>query len=118
MVSIAYAVLAVAPSTAWVAQQADGTITFPGNTTNGPLLSFRPSANVVMAYDVDTTGVVFSLGSAHTSGIKIYSTSSQDTKIYMRDFAAGTVMGSLPLIPANTTVGTSTQWGAGWSALK
>jgi len=115
--SVAYAATATAPSTAWVAQATDGTVTFPGDTTNGPLLSFKPSANVSMAYDSATPGTSYSVGAYHTSGAKAYSTSSADSKIYMIDFPPATGIGTI-VIPAVATVGTSTQWGAGWSALK
>jgi hypothetical protein len=116
--SIAYAVTGVAPSTAWKSQDTDGTITFPADTTNGPLLSFKPSANVHMAYD--STGQVYSLGSYHESGVKIYASTSGDSKIYMFDLA--TPPGSTApttLIPAKADVtAAGASWGAGWSALK
>jgi hypothetical protein len=113
--TIAYAATPTAVGTAWVAQDTDGTITFPATTTNGPTLSFKPSANVKMAYDSAAGGQTYSVGAYHTSGVKAYATSSGDSKIYMLDFAAG---GTPGVIPAVATVGTATQWGTGWSALK
>lgn len=112
--SVAYS---AAPGTGWVAQDAAGKITFPGSTTNGPTIDFKPSANVKMAYDCATPGTTFSLGAYHTSGSKAYSTSSADSKIYMIDFPPATGIGTI-VIPAVSTVGGSSQWGAGWSALK
>ena len=118
--SAAYAVLGVAVGTTWVGQETDGTITFPADITNGPLLTFKPSANVHMAYDSD--GVVYSVGSYHEAGVKIYSSTSGDAKIYMYTLpnppgSAGT---GLIAIPAKSTVSASgsSGWGAGWSALK
>lgn len=117
--SVVYAVTGVAVGTTWQGQQTDGTITFPAGTTNGPLLSFKPSANVHMAYDSD--GVVYSVGSYHEAGVKIYSSTSGDSKIYM--FTLLVPPGSTApttVIPARSTVGASgsSGWTAGWSALK
>jgi len=116
--SVAYAVKGTAPGTGWVKQETDGTITFAADTTNGPLLSFRPSANVHMAYD--STGQVYSIGSYHESGVKIYASTSGDSKVYMYDLATppGAVDPSIK-IPAKADVSASgASWGSGWSALK
>lgn len=121
--TFSFAVVGVAPSTTWVFQEADGTITFPADTTNGPLLTLKPSANVAMAYDSSGTaaGIAYTVGAYHKSGVKIYGSSSGDAKIYMFDL--GTPPGDTApttKVPASTTVTVdgSTGWGDGWSALK
>ena len=105
---------AAAVGTGWVTQAADGTVTFPANTTNGPQITFKPSANVSMAYDC-SLGTVYTIGGYHSSGTKVFGTSSTDAKIYMYDLGAapGAVAPSV-VIPAASAIA----WGAGWTALK
>ena len=81
IVSLGAASSAFATSTAWTAQT-NGQITF-GGATPGPQIVFKPSANVSMAYDSQSTGVSYTVGSYHAAGTKIYGTSSADAKIYM-----------------------------------
>lgn len=106
--------------TTWVAQDAAGQVIYPSNTTNGPEITFKPSANVHMAYDC-TGGTSYTVGSYHESGTKIYGTSSGDAKIYM--FDTGAAIGATApttVIPAASTVSEtgSNGWTAGWSAIK
>lgn len=101
---------------AWQTQSDAGIIEFPGDTTHGPLIQFKPSANVHMAYDC-ADGQNYTVGAYHESGTKIYGTSSGDAKIYMYD--TGSTIGAEPTdlqtIPNSAS---SVEWGSGWSALK
>lgn len=108
--------------TSWVAQDTAGQIIYPSNTTNGPLITFKPSANVHMAYDC-SNGTTYTVGSYHSSGTKVYGTSSGDAKIYMYDTGAAIgdpAVSGLVTIPAASTVTEtgSDGWTAGWSAIK
>ena len=100
---------------AWKSQSTSGVISFPASTTNGPLIEFKPSANVHMAYEC-TDGQNYTVGAYHESGTKLYGTSSGDAKIYMYDTGA-TIGTTAPttLIPDPAS---SVAWPSGWSALK
>ena len=100
-----------------------GTQDFPKTGTN-LLLQVKPSANVVMGYDVTTTGVSYSLGSYHVSGTFTYATSSTDTNIFRFPTAGGNATQSTvqkgPAAPATAT--TAIDWtsaaGVAWTASK
>lgn len=120
--SFAYGALTKAADTgtaadgSWFAPSDSGKITFPANTTNGPLIQFTPSANVSMAYDCDD-GTVYSFGSYHSAGTKAYGTSSTDAKIYMKDLGAPPG-DTAPTVVIPTISSNAVSYGAGWSAIK
>lgn len=125
--SFAYAALTESIDTgsaadgAWFKAAASGKVTFPGSTTNGPLIQFTPSANVSMAYDCND-GTIYSFGTYHSSGTKLYSTSSTDAKIFMYDLGGAPGDVSAPTVKIPTVEGTApaltVTYGSGWSALK
>lgn len=122
---IAYAALTKAADTgtaadgAWYAAADSGMITFPSDNTNGPLIQFKPSANVSMAYNC-TDGTIYTLGSYHSSGTKLYGTSSVEAKIYMFDLAAAGEAAPPGDTAPTTTIPTAAapNFSTGWSAIK
>jgi hypothetical protein len=99
---------------AWHAQSAGNGVTFG---TGATAITFKPSANVVMAYDgKDTT---YSIGTYHSSGNRIYGTSSAETTIYYWELAAspGATLVTTPAIPAANGI-VAGAFGTGWSSSK
>lgn len=100
-----------------------GTQTFPHTGANLQL-DVKPSANVVLGYDVTATGVSYTLCSYHVSGTFTYCTSSTDTNIYRYATTGGNATQSAvqkgPNAPATAT--TAIDWtaaaGVAWTASK
>ena len=98
----------------WDIAATSGKITYPGDTTNGPLLEVIPSANVGMAYNC-TDGTLYTLGTYHSNGTKVFGTNSIDAKLYFQD--TGAVFGTnAPSVDIPTV--SSPGFGAAWTALK
>lgn len=92
-----------------------GSINFglKSGTPATPLLTLKPSANVVLYYTVYGTNTAYVAGSYHTSGSFAYGTSSVDTNIFRTGYTAGTD----PTVPAYVAATNSVDW-AGWTAAK
>lgn len=121
--SFAYAALTKSADTGnatdgtWFAAADSGKVTFPANTTNGPLIQFTPSTNVSMAYG-SGDGTIYTFGTYHNAGTKEYATSSVDAKIFMFDLGSppgDTAPASIP-VPTGTPLVVT--FGDGWSSLK
>jgi len=109
----------------WLDRGTDGSVTFTGGTNGLPNLIVKPSANVFLAWGVETTGVAYVIGTIHTSGTFTYATTSTDTNIYryantsQTSSSATTYDGSAQLPPSSPADATTAiAWGAGWTASK
>lgn len=112
-------------TTAWRPRATDGSVTIPTTVAGLPALTIKPSANVFMAWGVETTGVSYTIGTIHTSGTFTYATSSTETNIYRFSNASQastsntTYSGSAQLPPDSPLGATGlVTWGAGWTASK
>ena len=105
---------------AWTAP-ASGAFTLGGVATGTSALTVKPSANVYMAYmggASPTAGTTYSLGTFHTSGSKLFGSSSVETNIFYYD--KGAAIGASnpdPKIPTATSIATGA-FTAGWTASK
>jgi len=91
-------------------------------TASTPLLVVKPSANVYMAYmggAAPTAGTTYSLGTFHTSGSKLFGSSSVETNIFYYDkaVAIGATTTVTPAIPSPTSIAVGA-FAAGWTASK
>lgn len=107
---------AAAAAASWLTTAADGSVTLTGGTNALPNLIVKPSANVKIAWGVETTGVAYSLGTAHSTGTFTYATTSTETNIYRFLNANQASPQAPPNSPADAN--TSIAWGAGWTASK
>lgn len=92
-----------AAGSAYAAASSAQTFTDAGTMTVGaPTVIIKPSKNVKVVYkassDVAGNGAaMYSISSFHSSGTKLYASSSGDTKIFMKD---ATVIADPPTAPA------------------
>lgn len=108
----------------WLTANTDKSFDLPASPTKTPKLNIKPSANVTVGYDVETTvgGVAYSIGTFHGSGTMSYGTTSTDTAIYRFDNGTAGIANNSssatkpPNAPATAT--TQVSWGAGWTASK
>lgn len=107
---------AAAAATGWLTPGADGSVTISGGTNSLPNLILKPSANVKINWGVETTGVAYSLGTAHTSGTFTYCTTSTETNIYRYQNSNQASPQGCPDSPPDAN--SSIAWGAGWTASK
>lgn len=96
--TIAGIVSLAAASSAFAAQ----TFSTGNETVGSPAVSLKPSKNVSIVYLPSATtvgaGVIsYSISSFHSSGTKLYASSSGDTKIFMKD---ATAIANPPAAPA------------------
>lgn len=100
----------------WVSQDASGQIKLGvgSGTPPTPILTVKPSANVVLYYTVNATGTAYVSGSYHTSGSFAYGTSSLDTNIYRTGYTTGTD----PTMPTVADSATGAIDWTGWTAAK
>ena len=99
-----------------------GAFTLGGVATGTASLVVKPSANVYMAYQggaTPTAGTTYSLGTFHTSGSKLFGSSSVETNIFYYDkgVAIGASTTVTPAIPTPTSIATGA-FAAGWTASK
>ena len=108
-------------STAWTAPTS-GAFTLGAATNASAQLNVKPSANVYMAYmggAAPTAGTTYTLGTFHTSGSKLFGSSSVETNIFYYDkgVAIGASTTVTPAIPTPTSIATGA-FAAGWTASK
>jgi len=108
---------------AWTAPTSGAFVLGAGSGTPAtPLLTIKPSANVYMAYKGGanpTAGTTYSLGTFHTSGSKLFGSSSVETNIFYYDkgVAIGATTDVTPAIPDSTSIAAGA-FAAGWTASK
>lgn len=106
---------------AWTAP-ISGAFTLGGVATGTASLAVKPSANVYLAYQggaSPTAGTTYSLGTFHTSGSKLFGSSSVETNIFYYDkgVAIGATTSVTPAIPTPTSIAVGA-FAAGWTASK
>lgn len=106
---------------AWTAP-ISGAFTLGGVATGTASLAVKPSANVYLAYQggaSPTAGTTYSLGTFHTSGSKLFGSSSVETNIFYFDkgVAIGATTSVTPAIPTPTSIAVGA-FAAGWTASK
>jgi hypothetical protein len=109
-------------TTAWKSPTS-GAFTLGAATGGTKKLEVKPSANVMMAYMGGDAGTVYTLGTGHSSGSKLFGSSSLETNIYFFDnvVALGTDLTkgtwTSQTIPSATGLKAGA-FGAGWTASK
>ncbi len=95
----------------------------PAVTAPVPTLTFHPSAGVVIGYSSHATGVSYSIGTYHMSGVFTYATTSTDTNIYRYPNASNATQSGVqkgPDAPSSATA--QYDWtncaGVAWTASK
>lgn len=83
-------------------------------------LTIKPSANVNMAYMGSADATNYTLGTGHTSGSKVFGSSSLETNIYYQDngTALGTDVSKWPVKIPTATGLKAGDFATGWTASK
>lgn len=104
----------------WNKQNASGGVDLGSGDPAGtnPVLTIKPSANVFMAYNADTAGVQYIVGTYHGQGIRAYATSSVDTNIYYKDFTTAPGVSTAATTNKISAIANIATAFTGWTASK